>query len=181
MRIEWKPFHFVYGGRLENGKLTGTWRQAGITWLLDFERAKEVLPQVETEAKAAVEVAGFSRNKSFLPRLQQAQKAGDLASAEKICRQELEFRQITDPSNTLTITLVLGDLATVLLHENKLTEAEGVYRERLALLQSSPAGNEDRIVSTLKTLTDILKKEGKTNAIAALSPPTSPAKISPSP
>jgi hypothetical protein len=60
------------------------------------------------------------------------------------------------------------------LRANKLTEAESVYRARLALMQSSPDGTDDRIASTRKTLTDILKKEGKTNEIEALFRPAAP-------
>jgi eukaryotic-like serine/threonine-protein kinase len=100
--------------------------------------------------------------------------SGDLAGAETIGRQRLELLQSAQPNNNSAVVDIigcLGDLGTILARENKLPEAESTYRERLAKIQGLSGTNATQTASTLKALTDVLKKEGKTNEIEALHQP----------
>jgi hypothetical protein len=41
LHMEWQPMGGTYDGRLENGKLTGTWSQGGGGFALVFERTND--------------------------------------------------------------------------------------------------------------------------------------------
>jgi tetratricopeptide (TPR) repeat protein len=101
--------------------------------------------------------------------------SGDLAGAETISRQRLEFLQSTMPGTNAYIIQSLGDLGTILAREKKWPQAEGAYRDSLATLRSLTGTNSIPIAHTIKALAAVLNKEGKTNESRALLHPASPA------